>query len=137
MHHIIYLSWATVPFTDRQLQELLLVARQRNAELAITGILLYGNECFIQLLEGEEDVVQELYAQIKQDARHGNIITFTNKPVAQRVFTDWTMAFHSVSSPQLNAVVGYLGSAEVPVSMAGLPGTDQRLFDLLRSFVLP
>jgi hypothetical protein len=47
MHHIIYMSYARAPFTSAQLYQLLLQARRRNEELAITGILLYGNERFM------------------------------------------------------------------------------------------
>jgi hypothetical protein len=86
MHHIIYLSWATTPLTTTQLHTLLTSARRRNTELAVTGVLLYGNEQFLQVLEGEEEVVQQVYAQIRQDARHRNILTFANKPVAARAF---------------------------------------------------
>lgn len=91
----------------------------------------------MQVLEGEEDAVQEVYAQIRQDPRHTNFITFANKPVAQRAFTEWAMAFQSVSSQQFAGVVGYLGPTDTPVSMAGLSYDDMHLFDLLRSFVLP
>ncbi|MGI4862974.1 MAG: BLUF domain-containing protein [Janthinobacterium lividum] len=137
MHHIIYLSWATFPFTNEQLQSLLTLARRRNTELAITGILLYGNECFLQVLEGEQELVQELYALIRRDPRHGNFITFVDKPVAQRAFADWVMAFQPVSAQQLDDVVGYLGSPAAPVNTVGLSYSDNHLFDLLRSFVLP
>jgi hypothetical protein len=137
MHHIIYLSWATVPFTDQQLQTLLVLARRRNTELAVTGILLYGNERFVQVLEGEVDILQELYAHIKRDTRHGNIITFANKPVAQRAFAEWTMAFPSITSQQLENVVGLLGPTNVPMNTAGLAHADMQLFDILRAFVLP
>jgi hypothetical protein len=137
MHHIIYLSWATTPFTTAQLHELLTLARRRNTELDVTGILLYGNERFVQVLEGEESIVKEVYAHIRRDARHTNILTFANKPVAQRAFTEWAMAFQSVTPQQLEAVVGYLGPIDAPISTAGLSHTDMYLFDLLRSFVLP
>lgn len=136
MHHIIYLSWATVPFTNAQLQKLLTLARRRNSELAITGILLYGNERFVQVLEGEEEIVEEMYAHIRQDPRHDNFITFASKPIAQRAFAEWTMAFQPVSSQQLDDVVGHLGPPTVPVNTVGLPYSDAHLFDLLRS-VLP
>jgi hypothetical protein len=59
MHHIIYLSRATGPFTEAQLQGLLTRARRRTTELAVTGVLLYGSERFLQVLEGEE-VVEEV-----------------------------------------------------------------------------
>lgn len=137
MHHIIYLSWATVPLTDRQLRELLLSARRRNAELDVTGVLLYGNECFMQLLEGEKEIVQELYAHIRRDARHHNIITFADKAVGRRAFAEWAMAFQPVSSQQFDKIVGYLGSPQVPLHTVGLSGQDQRVFDTLRAFVLP
>lgn len=137
MHHIIYLSWAVAPFSTAQLQRLLTRARQRNAELAITGVLLYGNEQFMQVLEGEEDVVQELYAQIKQDPRHYNILTFANKVVAKRAFTEWTMAFQSVSAQQFADVAGYLPAASMPAQAAGFSPSDGQLFDVLRSFVQP
>lgn len=137
MHHILYLSWATTPFTPAQLHKLLTSARRRNTELAVTGVLLYGNEQFLQVLEGEEDVVQEVYALIRQDARHHNILTFANKPVAARAFPDWAMGFQVLPAPQFEQLLGYLGPPEVPVSLAGFSYADSRLFDLLRSFVLP
>ncbi|RZK61154.1 MAG: BLUF domain-containing protein [Hymenobacter sp.] len=87
MHHIIYLSLAVKPFTSEQLEKLLAVARRRNTELAITGILFYGNERFLQVLEGEEEAVRAVYASIKRDPRHQNIITYANKPITQRAFT--------------------------------------------------
>lgn len=137
MHHIIYLSWATVPFTNAQLQNLLTLARQRNTELAVTGILLYGNERFVQVLEGEESIIREMYAHIRRDTRHSNILTFANKPVAQRAFMEWAMAFQPLSLQQFDDVVGYLGPPDTPVNTAGFSYTDMHLFDLLRSFVLP
>ena len=137
MHHIIYLSWATAPFTNAQLQSLLALARRRNAELAVTGILLYGNERFVQVLEGEQEVVKELYAHIRQDARHDNFITFADKPILQRSFKDWAMAFQPVAAQQFDGVVGYLGSPIAPLHVAALSYYDSRLFDLLRSFVQP
>lgn len=137
MYHIIYLSWAVVPFTNAQLQRLLTRARRRNTELAITGILLYGNEQFVQVLEGEEDVVRELYGHIRQDERHTNFITFADKTIAHRSFKDWAMAFHPVSTQQFDDVVGYLSPCKVPAQVADFSAHDNKLFDLLRSFVQP
>lgn len=137
MHHIIYLSYAVAPFTNAQLQQLLTRARRRNTELGVTGILLYGNERFVQILEGEEYIVQELYERIKQDPRHTNLITFATKPVEKRAFAEWAMAFQPVSSQHFDDVVGYLGPLTLPVHAAGLSHADENLFGLLRSFVLP
>ena len=137
MHHIIYLSWATTPFTDAQLQELLAVSHTRNALLGVTGILFYGNERFVQVLEGEEAAVRAVYARIRRDARHGNFITYANKPVAQRAFAKWAMAFEPTSPQRFERLVGYLGATTTPVDTTGLSYTDLHLYDLLRSFVEP
>jgi hypothetical protein len=137
MHCIIYLSWAVAPFTNAQLQTLLTLSRQRNTELAITGILLYGNQRFVQVLEGEEAAVRALYQLIKCDPHHHDVIAYADKPIAQRTFAAWTMAFQPSSPQQAQALAGYLGPTNVAVEVASLPPLEQQLFDLLRSFTLP
>jgi hypothetical protein len=137
MHCIIYLSWAVTPFTNAQLQTLLTLARQRNTEQAITGILLYGNQRFVQVLEGEEAAVRALYKLIRRDPHHQYVIAYADKPIAQRTFTEWAMAFQPNSPQQAGALAGYLGPTNVAVEVASLPAVDQRLLDLLRAFTLP
>jgi uncharacterized protein YaaQ len=137
MHHIIYLSCAVAPFTSMQLQALLTLARRRNTELAITGILFYGNERFMQVLEGEEEEVRALYELIKRDPRHQYVITYADKPIAQRAFAEWAMAFQPSNLQQAAELAGYLGPTDVAINIAGLPPVDTYLFDLLRSFTLP
>jgi hypothetical protein len=137
MHHIIYQSWATMPFSDAQLQELLATSHTRNALLGVTGILFYGNERFVQVLEGEKAAVQALYDRIRRDPRHGNLITYADKPVAERTFAKWAMAFEPASPERFERLVGYLGATTEAVDTAGLSYTDQHLYDLLRSFVEP
>ncbi len=44
------------------LQSILDVARARNAELGITGMLVYSNARFLQVLEGEPGPLDALYA---------------------------------------------------------------------------
>jgi len=137
MHHILYLSWSVAPFTTTQLQELLTLARRRNTELAITGILFYGNERFMQLLEGEEEEVRALYELIRRDPRHQHIIAYADKPVAQRAFAEWAMAFQPNSPQQATELAGYLGPTNVDLNLASLSPPDRAVFDLLRSFTLP
>jgi hypothetical protein len=137
MHHIIYLSWATTPFSDTQLQELLALSRTRNTLLGVTGILFYGNERFMQVLEGEEEVVRDLYARIRRDPRHDNVLTYLDKPVADRTFSRWGMAFEPLAPQHFERLVGYLGPTTAPIDTTGFSYTDMHLYDLLRSFVEP
>jgi len=137
MHHIIYLSWATTPFSDSQLQELLAISRTRNARLGVTGILFYGNERFVQVLEGEEAAVRTLYERIRRDPRHGNIQTYVDKPIAERAFAKWGMAFEPVAPQLFERLVGYLGSTTTPIDTTGLAYSELHIYDMLRSFVEP
>ena len=137
MHHIIYLSWATEPFSDEQLQALLQQARRHNTEADITGILVYGNGCFLQVLEGEEPAVRQLYEHIKLDGRHRNVAAYADKAVTQRAFAGWSMAFEAATPQQFDELMGYLRPADVTLDAARLPLVDVHLLDLLRSFTLP
>jgi hypothetical protein len=137
MHHIIYMSYARAPFTSAQLHQLLLLARRRNTELAITGILLYGNERFMQVLEGEEAVVRDLYELIRQDPRHQHVIAYADKPIPARSFTEWAMAFEPNSPQQALGMAGYVGATTMTVDLSSFLPTDAKTFDVLRAFTLP
>lgn len=137
MHHIIYLSQATVPFEESHLERLLLRARVFNAQHDVTGILLYGNEQFLQVLEGEEATVRALYAHICRDPRHRDVTTYDDKPVPRRSFADWRMAFQPLVPKQLLAFASYLSPLEVYLERPSLSESDRQLLHLLRSLVQP
>lgn len=137
MYHIIYLSQAATTVTDELLQELLQQARTFNAAHDITGILLYGNGQFLQLLEGEQAVLELLYARIRQDARHRDVTTYASKEVAMRAFPEWSMAYQAFNPQQFVEFAGLISPAELQLERPGLLQADQHLLALLRSFVLP
>jgi hypothetical protein len=137
IHHLIYLSQATIPFDEAQLAYLLAQARRFNAAHELTGILLYGNDQFFQVLEGEASVVHSLYARICQDPRHRNVTTYANKPIAARAFADWTMAYQGLPPEQFIEFAGYVSPAELQLERPGLSVADAQLLQLLRTFVLP
>ena len=137
MHHIIYLSEATVPFEESHLEQLLAKSRAFNAQHSVTGILLYGNEQFLQVLEGEEATVRTLYAHIRRDARHRDVTTYDDKAVSQRSFSDWRMAFQPLVPKELLSFASYLSPTEVYLQRPNLSESDRQLLQLLRSFVQP
>jgi len=137
VHHIIYLSQATTPFADADLQNLLVEARTHNALLGITGVLLYGNEQFMQVLEGEASAVRKLYDIIKRDARHHNVSAYADKAIEQRAFEGWAMGFHEATSSQVAQVLGYLAPGNWALDTTRLGQADTQLVELLRSFVSP
>jgi uncharacterized membrane protein (DUF373 family) len=106
MIQINYLSSATRAMSQDDLEDILKTARETNARLGITGMLLYGNKTFIQILEGEEDVVHELIKTIKRDPRHRNFQVVKKKPIEQHEYADWSMGFKRVSGEDFEAVKG-------------------------------
>lgn len=137
MHHIIYLSRATVSFNDMQLQMLLDQARYYNAQHDVTGILLYGNGQFFQVLEGEEQAVRATYQRISQDPRHRDIAAFADKAIVARAFPEWHMGYRALAPESLIAPVGYVAPGALQLEREGLSLADRQLLVLLRSFVLP
>ena len=102
MYHLIYLSSATHLFSPAELQALLEQARVKNARLGITGILLYREGNFLQLLEGETSVVESLYQTILRDARHQGCIRLLDGVIAERAFPEWSMAYRDLSQSEAN-----------------------------------
>jgi hypothetical protein len=107
MFFIIYSSYAAVEFDDGKLKFLLIQSRERNKEMGITGMLLYFDGTFIQLIEGEEDEVKLLYKDICNDLRHRNVITLKEGPMEGRHFDNWSMGFKSLQHEELIAIEGY------------------------------
>lgn len=87
-------------------QDLLAVAKSRNKDLGITGMLLYADGSFFQVLEGDEQVVDKLFARISQDDRHDHIVTIINEPIGERDFENWSMGYATSTSSELNKIDG-------------------------------
>lgn len=97
MIQLIYASAATVEFTEEDLQQLLSGARQKNSDVNVTGMLVYHNGSFLQILEGEEEDVLELYDRIEKDPRHDNVRMLLRSEIEERSFGEWQMGFCDVS----------------------------------------
>lgn len=89
-----------------ELQTLLQECRENNARMGITGMLLYGNQTFVQVLEGEEPTVNALLETIKRDPRHTNVQLLQRKTIERREYSDWSMGFKRVSGEDLENLEG-------------------------------
>ena len=95
-----YLSNAVRPMTSDQLEQLVSQARSFNHARDITGILLYGDGHFMQLLEGPLHEVNQLYHRIRQDPRHEGVMQLTFHGTTGRIFPDWDMALVNLDFSQ-------------------------------------
>ena len=106
LSHLIYASTSPRGFDRQELLSLLMKARTANALLDITGMLLYENKNFFQVLEGSESAVTQLFQEICADKRHQAIVRIIQEPIAKRSFCDWTMSFSSISREELCTIEG-------------------------------
>ncbi|MGB4467437.1 MAG: BLUF domain-containing protein [Azovibrio sp.] len=98
--HLIYCSTATHEMSEVELLELLEESRKRNAELELTGMLLYGGGVFMQVLEGSPAAVTGLYQKIERDPRHHSLFLLEQEAIAGRSFADWSMGFHALKTEE-------------------------------------
>ncbi len=104
--HRVYASAASRAFEPGQLAELLQTARENNAKLGLTGMLLYAEGSFFQVLEGPADAVDALYAKIERDPRHAQMTMIIKEPISKRHFDAWTMGFYEASRAELAGLSG-------------------------------
>lgn len=104
--HLVYASASTRPFDHVQLIQLLEKARKYNHARDITGMLLYCDGSFFQVLEGRKTDIDELFRIISGDPRHSKITRIIKEPIAGRSFSEWSMAFAGATLDQLNNIEG-------------------------------
>ncbi len=131
--HVIYSSAATQYFKPDALLALLEKARAKNASMGVTGMLLFENGSFFQILEGPEAAVEGIYKTITQDGRHEKVVTIIREPIAKRAFAEWTMGLSGVSLQELDEIVGLNDFFTSGKSLAGTnAGRAKKLLDAFR-----
>lgn len=99
MQQLIYVSSAAAVTgcSETDIQAILDVSRTSNQARDITGLLLYRHFNFMQVLEGPQAVLEDLFFKdIVNDLRHHDIFLLRNEEVAQRSFPQWAMSFDAV-----------------------------------------
>ena len=79
---------------------------RNNTGKGLTGMLLHGNGTFLQVLEGEEIIVEPLLAVIERDPRHTNMKTLHRETISSRQYSDWSMGFEQVTDRTLKQIPG-------------------------------
>jgi len=106
IHQIVYSSSANKKILKSDLVIILRKARINNKVSEITGLLMYVDEHFLQILEGDKDKVHELYNKISLDARHKDCQIIYEGDSDKRFFSRWEMAYAAPSSKDLSVWLG-------------------------------
>jgi acylphosphatase len=134
MISLVYISAARKLFSDQELVALLEKSRANNQRLDLTGMLLYKDGNFMQVLEGPDEAVAQLYRTIEQDPRHHGVMELLRHPVEQREFGQWSMGFRNLNDATLRATPGYSTFLNEPLNSAAFQADPTRARRLLRIF---
>lgn len=89
LSQLVYVSNRKPSCTPAEIEKILQACKKNNPPLNITGVLLYSDTKFIQLVEGESKVIMDLYDKIKLDSRHSNPMMIAYGPIATKAFPSW------------------------------------------------
>ena len=134
MIYLTYVSTASRDLSKDDLDELLAQCRKNNAELGVTGMLLYKDGNFMQVLEGEESAVRSLYAKISNDPRHKGEILLQQGVQEERQFPDWSMGYRNLESQESRSVPDYNEFLNTPLTGQEFSANPSRSQKLLLSF---
>lgn len=136
LQEIVYASIASAPLLPSELYALLRQSRRDNAALGVTGMLVYHAGKFLQLIEGEQAVITDLYNTIAKDRRHQEVDKIWDAPLKARSFSDWSMAFVSDRALALAPTEGYALLTDQQLFAESGDATGKKLLLSLRDYLL-
>lgn len=95
-YQLVYISSARVDDLVSEVDQILTSSRRNNGAKSVTGVLLYAQGMFFQVLEGEKSVVEQVYSNIEHDSRHSDITSLLEQEVPKPRFADWAMGWSRV-----------------------------------------
>lgn len=122
---LIFTSDATVEVTDQLLLDILLKADKNNRAKGISGLLLYSQNRFIQLIEArQKQTVEAQFAKISKDARHTHVEVLLRQESNELQMAAWAMGFSMIGKedPAIMEHSFYIHMDEVTQICASMPG---------------
>ncbi|MFZ6799271.1 BLUF domain-containing protein [Undibacterium sp. Di24W] len=109
---------------ESELSTILSASVRNNEKNGITGMLVYKNGRFLQVLEGKKENVLETYGRIGKDPRHQSIVLLLKDAIESRDFKDWSMGFKKLLDSDLEnfpKYVKYFNTTLKDVDIAARP----------------
>ena len=112
--------------TATGLEAILLDARAGNNARDITGVLVYVDGVFLQIIEGDRQAVLRLMTSLGKDSRHNSIKIIHEAGIEERTFASWRMAFLDATPEQMAAWAGLAGTATIESILDDLSHSTHR-----------
>jgi hypothetical protein len=101
IYRVLYTSQCSPEVNEEEVFKIIKHAQEKNTAQGITGMMLYVDDNFIQVLEGEKEQVKALYQKISMDQRHFAIKTVLEGFIPKRLFENWTMGLKILTKMDL------------------------------------
>ncbi|MCR9129067.1 MAG: BLUF domain-containing protein [Alphaproteobacteria bacterium] len=139
IYRLLYVSTAANTLSAPELEAILETAKTRNAALGLTGLLVFTGRHFMQLLEGERDAVEAVFAAICADDRHSSVAKLIAEPAPDRACPEWAMALQTPEGAEVTPEQAFVANdATIRESLPDtMPGDLRLLFQSFNSVMVP
>jgi hypothetical protein len=136
LSQLIYVSNRKPTCTQEEIDNILASCKKNNPPLNITGVLLYSDTKFIQLVEGESKVIMSLYDKIKLDTRHSNSIMISYGMIPEKSFPSWHMGSKKLSGSDVDFKTDISAEDKTIFDqiLSGKEESGQRVLNILKKF---
>jgi hypothetical protein len=134
--HLIYISTRTPQCTDAEIEKILAASQKNNPQSTITGVLLYSKTTFVQYIEGEYNLISNLYDKLKLDPRHKNTLLISSAPIKNRSFPSWHMGAKQIDMNNIDFKTAPTEDERVLLSdiLAGKKQDSERAIGVIKKF---
>jgi Sensors of blue-light using FAD len=133
VYSLTYVSSATNPLSALDLRGLLEICVRNNEKTGVTGMLLYKDGNFMQVIEGEEQRVRHVHHKLARDPRHHGLITLLQGESPKREFPGWSMGFRDLSAGT-ESLEGYNEFLNLPLTGQEFQSDPSKAQKLLLTF---
>ena len=105
---VLYQSTAKTDFPSSADHDILETAWRHNGEMGVTGYLLRTRTQYFQVLEGDDDVLDDVVGIIRKDTRHTDMQILCDTPADERRFANWAMGYHLITEAERDEFDGWL-----------------------------
>lgn len=119
-YQLVYSSEPKKRMMKSHLYKILRQSRINNKLDNVTGLLVFVDGMFLQVLEGQDDSVKKIFERIKADERHQNINILFEGNVEERAFPKWEMAYASPSAKEIAAWSGLHNTTTIKDTLSNI-----------------
>lgn len=135
LYQVIYSSVASAVMPKSKLYRILTEARSSNQRNEITGVLVFAEGRFLQVVEGEKESVANIMMRISLDPRHEDVRILHEGIIESRSFPNWLMAYLTSNAKELANWAGLRNTATLEEVLTELQSSPSGQAELLRHFI--